>query len=148
MRNSLCKSEEDEDEQLKLVGEQSFEMLEAVEESLEDIFGGAGIASLNRMKGYAGCLSSLSVDLLEHLDGEDRWCLLVELCDLVEDIDGFLLLASTEEELGRLVELEDKVAEEEDGKGHGAENNDQVSPPHIAADGAACDTIGDRVACW
>jgi len=76
------------------------------------------------------------------LYGECGWGLLVEFGDLVENIDSFLLLALGQEELGRLVEVENKVSEEEDEQSHAAEDDKQISPSHVGLSGAACPLTG------
>jgi len=110
-------------------------MLEAGDRALEHTRYCAGVrerADLMRDLGRR------RVDLLEVLDRERGRGAAVELCDLVQNVDCLLLAAFGEEELGRLVECEDKVSEEEDGEGHTAEDDDHVPPAHVVADSAAC----------
>lgn len=55
----------------------------------------------------------------------------------MQHVNGLGFAATGKQKLGRLVELEDEVAEEEDGEGHAAEYNHVVSPAHVAGHGAA-----------
>ena len=79
------------------------------------------------------------------LDGQCRWRLLVELGDLVKDIDSFLFSTFGQEELGRLVKIEDNESQEEDEQCHTTENDDKVSPSHVRLCGA---TRFSCVVCW
>jgi hypothetical protein len=61
----------------------------------------------------------------------------VELCNPVQDLDGLVLPASADEELGRLLEGKDKVTQEEDDQSGASENDECISPTHVAVGSAA-----------
>jgi hypothetical protein len=86
------------------------------------------------------------VDSLEHLHSQSRRGRAVELGNLVQDLDGFGLSASAQQELGRLVESEDEVAEAEDNQSHEPQDDDVVPPAHVTRDGAAGFAASDSFA--
>jgi len=63
----------------------------------------------------------------------------------VKNIDSFLFSTLGQEELGRLVEIEDNESQEEDEQCHATENDDKVSPSHVGLCGA---TRFSCVVCW
>jgi hypothetical protein len=79
--------EEGKDEQLELVEEETLEVAHALDHTGDNVLG-VGSAGLGIGVDAVG-----TVDFAEHLDGQRGRGLSVELCDLVEDVDGFLLLA-------------------------------------------------------
>ena len=56
---------------------------------------------------------------------------LVEVCDSVDDRDGFGLSAAREEELGRLEQVEEEEAADEHEEGDAADDVDKVAPAHF-----------------
>ena len=130
--------QEDKDEDLQLVGEQSFEMLEAVgsvvENALEGLHGSERLTRDFRMVGRQG-RSFINGGKVGN--SQNGWRSPVELCNLVQDFDGVGLSSSADEELGRLAEGEDEVAQEEDDQGGASENDEGVSPAHVAIGSAA-----------
>lgn len=76
------------------------------------------------------------------LNGECRWGLLVELGDFVKNIYSFLFLALGQEELGRLLEVEDEISKEENEQSHATEDDKQISPSHVGLSGTACPLPG------
>lgn len=80
----------------------------------------------------------IGVDNLKFLNTEGRHWGLVEFGDLVKDLDGIFVPSFTDEKLGRLVERENKVTNDEHHEGDHTDNDHFVSPTHIAGHGAAC----------
>ena len=68
--------------------------------------------------------------------GQNGWGSPVELGNLVQDFNGLFLSSSTDEELGRLAEGEDEVTQEENDQGGASEDDEGVSPAHVAVGGA------------
>jgi hypothetical protein len=60
----------------------------------------------------------------------------VELGNLVQNVDCLCVSSSADEELGRLAEGEDKETQEEDKQGSASEDDERVSPTHVAAGSA------------
>ena len=75
-----------------------------------------------------------------------RWCL-IEFCNLVQNLNCFSLLASTDQELWRFIKVKNKVSKKEDRQGHTAEDDNFVSPSHVAGYSAASLARIDSIAC-
>jgi len=81
--------------------------------------------------------TGLDINGLEILRSQSGRCLLVELCDRVQHINGLLVATSADEEFWGLVEVKDKVSEEEDHESHATKNYDFIAPSHVVLDAAA-----------
>jgi len=109
--------------QFCLVGERALDLLRT---TAEDGFArrtGAGRAVLVRQRGE---------DF-----GRDGAFALVELCDVVQDSNGFLVLTAVEEVFGRLLEAEDNEAEEENAESDASDGEEKVPPTHVTFFGTA-----------
>ena len=112
-------------------------MLEAVEESFDDMFG-----------------SLLGIDWTSHIIDQPKilncqcwwWCF-IEFCDLVQNFNRFSLFASTDQKLWRFIKVENKVSKKKDCQSHTSEDDDLVSPSHIAGHSATILAGFDTVAC-
>ena len=71
-------------------------------------------------------------------NGQGRHRCFVEFGYLVQNIDSFGLFALAEQELGRLVEAEDRKPQKEHGQGHQTQHDHLVPPAHVAGYSAAC----------
>jgi hypothetical protein len=85
-----------------------------------------------------GVDTGVEVDSSEMLNGECRWGLPVEFGDSVKDIDSFLLFTLGQQELGRLVEVENEESQEENEKSHSSEDDEEISPTHVGLSGTTC----------
>lgn len=128
--------QQEEGEALQLAREQSLQMLQAVQGILDNILGG----------GPRCYWSTLRVNGLEHFDGQGRWCCAVELGDFVQNFNGLGLPAFADQKLGRFVELEHEVSEEEDEQSHASQDDHGVAPADVARNCATLRSILDRVA--
>ena len=133
----VCEREQDEDERLQLAAKQTLEMLEASKEVLDDILSVIAMAHSR---------ASLNINRSKILCRQSRRCLLVELGNRMQHINSLLVAASADEEFRRLVEVEDKVAQEEDHEGHATEHNYFVAPTHVVLDAAAGNAGRDGLA--
>jgi len=129
-------SQKDEDEEVQFVRKEALQVLQAVQGVRDHILGRCGW--------HLSCFCVMAlIDLRKMLQCQGRrWCS-VELGNLVQDFDRLGLLTLTEEELWRLVEMKDKVSNEEDSQSHETEDNHCVSPAHVAGGCAACFTVGN-----
>lgn len=118
-------------------------MLEALgrvfEHTLDRLHGAEGLAGGRKLSRIQ---RRHFIDSGEVLDGQNWRRGSVELGNLVQDFNGLGLSASADQKLGRLAEGKDKVAQEEDAQSHAAEDDEQVSPAHVAVDGAAGSLAG------
>lgn len=85
----------------------------------------------------------LGVDIVEVLHGQLGGWHLVEPSNLVQDVDGLLLLSTTDEVLGRLVEVENEESDDEDQEGDTTENTAADPPSVVATRGTARRAVGD-----
>ncbi|GMF74269.1 unnamed protein product [Aspergillus oryzae] len=128
-----------------------FEVLgeEGVEEGRLDTFQGElGKVSCDDLLDCKSLLFDffrVATDLVEDVLGEPG-LLLVLVGNAVDSMDSLGLATTREQELRRLVEVEEEETTEEHGKGQSTQGEDQVSPPHVILLGAALDTIGNTVA--
>lgn len=84
-----------------------------------------------------GIYTGIDIDSSEMLDSKGRRWLSVELGDLVEDIDSFLLFALGQEKLGRFVKVEDEESDEKDQKSDTSQDTDQNPPAGIGSNSTA-----------
>lgn len=80
--------------------------------------------------------------------GRDGAFALVELCDVVQHSNGFLVLTAVEEVFGRFLEAEDDEAEEENAESDAADGEEKVPPTHVTFFGTAWCTGRDFEAGW
>ena len=126
-------SQKNEDECLEPVGEQSFEVLEAVGSIVENTLEGFGGAErLTRDCKVIGRQGRSFINSGEMGNSQNGWRSPVELGNIVQNLNGLFLSTSADEELGRLLEGKDKEAQEEDDQGGASENDEGVSPAHVA----------------
>lgn len=130
----VSNGEQDEDEKLQSVQEQSLQMSEAIGETPDDP---RDELSVRQRSSLVVRLIGSLVDLSKLSYSQSRCWSPVESGNVVQDIDRLLLSTFTEEELGRFVEFENEESEEEHGEGHTTQDDDGVSPTHVAANGAA-----------
>lgn len=126
MTNHVSNCQKAEDQCLKLVVEETFEMLETVEEVSDHVLGGSSSVHCYR------CCPVLSIDRSKVLESQSwRWSFVV-FRNLVQDLDCLGFSASRKKELGRFIESEDEEPKEEDSESHAAEYDALVSPTHVA----------------
>lgn len=135
--------QKNENEHLQLVGEESFEMFEAVCSIVKD-----ALESLRCAKGLTGGCELVVRSCRHCINGgkmsnsQNRRSGLVEFGNLVQNFDSLCLSASADQKFGRFAEGKDKVAQKEDDQSHTSKDDERVSPAHVAGHGAAGSLAG------
>jgi hypothetical protein len=136
----ISDTEQDEDEQLQFVAKETLEVLEVSEKVANHMLNGLGVVLGNDVDFVR---RFRRVNLCKVLERESRRWLPVELCDPVENLDSLCLSSASQEVFRRLVEVEDEESEEEDEERHATEDDEEISPTHVARDRTAWCAAGD-----
>lgn len=86
--------------------------------------------------------AALAPQGLKHLQGQVARSL-VDSGHVLQRLDGLRVLAAIEEKLGRLPEVEDDEAQDEDAQRDGPEGEEEMSPARVGGAGAAVGARGD-----
>lgn len=126
------KCQENKSEALELLKEETTQVTDAPQCAHDNTLGISHVGFINWFYVHG------AVDLAELFNGQCRLEGTVKLSNLVHNVNGVLVTAFAHEELRRLVKSEDKIPSKKDSEGHGADDENLVSPAHITLLGAAC----------